>query len=332
MKKTFTILFIFLLTTFNINLLFGWGSWGHQHINRAAVFALPEGMRLFFYNHIDFITQESVIPDVRKSTDRAESNRHYIDLELLPATPGKAYPQTMKEAAATYGDSLLQKAGLLPWQIDEVTTRLTKAMQDKNASEILYYAADVAHYIGDAHMPFHTTANHDGQLTGQKGIHAFWESQLPEKFGDTYNFHTEDAVYIPDVKKEIWRIIGNSFTLVDTVLQTDKKLMAHFPADQVYEKDAAGSIIKNKYNQTRHSDAYATQFHDLSHGLVEQQMRLAITAVSNFWYTAWVNAGKPDLAALDASSLGKRNSRFLKNDYRLWRKGRLSGLKTAAEF
>jgi len=60
-----------------------WGVFGHQHINNAAVMALPKSMQTFFYNHLDFITQESSIPDVRKYIlrDKAENPRHYIDIE-----------------------------------------------------------------------------------------------------------------------------------------------------------------------------------------------------------------------------------------------------------
>jgi hypothetical protein len=38
--------------------------------------------RLFFYNHIDFITQESTVPDLRNViNDKAEPPRHYFDME-----------------------------------------------------------------------------------------------------------------------------------------------------------------------------------------------------------------------------------------------------------
>jgi hypothetical protein len=40
--------------------------------------------RLFF-NHIDFITQESTVPDLRRNVinDKAEPPRHYFDMENL---------------------------------------------------------------------------------------------------------------------------------------------------------------------------------------------------------------------------------------------------------
>ena len=80
---------------------------------------------------------------------------------------------------------------------------------------MLFIAADIGHYIGDAHMPLHTSANHDGQMTDQKGIHSFWESYLPEHFGKGYNYHAPEGKYIADVNKEIFEMIFATHRLVD---------------------------------------------------------------------------------------------------------------------
>src|ERR1700712_3322940 len=103
MKKSIKTLLSVIVVTVSSFFLLSWGRWGHQHINHAAVFALPAEMRTFFYNHIDFITEESVIPDVRKYTinDKAEFNRHFIDIELFqPGGATDSIPQTMKAVNA----------------------------------------------------------------------------------------------------------------------------------------------------------------------------------------------------------------------------------------
>ena len=333
-RKPYILLLTILLITSNITLLFGWGYWAHQRINRAAVFALPDSMGVFFYNHIDFITEEAVMPDVRiyAINYREEANRHYIDLEMLPDTTYNKMPATLAEAKTKYGDSLLQKSGLLPWYIDDIMTKLTKAFRDKNKPYILFYSADLAHYIGDAHVPLHTTINHDGQLTGQKGIHSFWESEMTERFGDSYNLYTGNAVYIDDTKKETWRIIQNSHQLVDTLLLKEKELRQQFPGDESYIKDSAGNVLKNSYNQSKHTDAYIQKYHEMLNGMEGRQLRLSIADVSNFWYTAWINGGRPDLAGLDPASLTQRNKKLYKKDLKLWKTGKLFGVKTSKEF
>lgn len=317
--------------------LLSWGTWGHQHINHAAVFALPEEMRIFFYNHIDYITEESVVPDVRKYaiSDKAEFNRHYINLEPFQRdgqSVDSLSAYTLKDVNKKFDAKTLDKNGILPWYIIEMTQKLTKAFQDKHKGDILFLAADLGHYAGDATMPLHTAENHDGQLSGQKGIHSFFESQLPEQFGEQFNFYTGDAVYIKNVRDEVWKTILNSRKLADTLLLTEKQLRNSFDTTKMYVKDAAGNIVKNIYNQPVHSYEYASAWHTALNGLVERQLRTAEALTASLWYTAWVNAGKPDLRQLDEAALTERNRKNYRKDYAAWKKGHLFGFKIDKEF
>jgi hypothetical protein len=334
MKKVWVLCCILGITTVvGSYSLYAWGAWGHLHINRAAVFALPSAMRTFFYNHIDFLTEESVIPDVRKYVnDKSEAPRHFIDIEDFGNLPIDSLPKTWKEATAKYDDKTLQKNGILAWYILEIQAKLTEAMKDRKKSEILYLSADLGHYLADAHMPLHTSSNYDGQMTGQKGIHAFWESQLPELFGDTYNFNVGSARYIQDPIAETWRIIAASHAAADTLLAVEKKLTKALEVDKVYEMDSLHAIRKNKYNQPIHSKVFARLYHTALNGMVERQMRASIATTANFWYTAWVNAGKPDLTSLDSEATTKRHKKQLKEELKLWQKGKLFGFKSNAEF
>ena len=280
------------------------------------------------------MTEESVIPDLRKYTinDKAEFNRHFIDIESFEEKTPDQFPATMAALTAKYNADFLQKNGILPWYIEEVTEKLTNAFRQRRKSDILFLAADLGHYLADSQMPLHTSVNHDGQFTDQKGIHAFWESQLPEVFGEHYNFNTGQARYIENIHTETWRLIMSSHRQVDTLLAIERELKKSFPADKIYVKDSVGNIRKNKFNQPVHTPEYAKQYHDKLGGMVEQQMRSAIAATANFWYTAWINAGKPNLDRLDYETLTKRNRKYLKKEYKLWEKGQLFGLQTDWEF
>ncbi len=309
-----------------------WGLWGHTHINRAAVFALPEPLRSFFFNHADYLTEESVVPDIRKyaMNDKAENPRHYIDLESF-GNPD-SIPRNMKDARAKYDSAFLQKNGILPWYIIQMTDKLTKAMKDGNKAEILFLAADLAHYVGDAHMPLHTALNHDGQLTNQKGIHAFWESQIPEWMGDQFNLHTAGAHFISDIQAETWRIILESHQLEDTLLQADRDLSASLPKDKIYQLDDQGKVVKTKFYQAYHTQYYCEQLEQRMHGMVEKQLQRSILDVASYWYTAWMNAGQPDLGSLDDAALTADNKPMLDKELNSWMTGKLIHLKTEYEF
>lgn len=328
MKNIFLIFSLIVCSVFFIS----WGTFGHEHINRAAVFALPAPVQTFFYNHIDFITQESTVPDLRKYTlnDKAENPRHFIDLENFGSLD--SIPKTMDELKKKYDDKFLSQNGILFWYVQDIMEKLTKAFKEKKKTEILFLAADLGHYIGDAHMPLHTSANYDGQLTNQKGIHALWESRLPEMYGTTYHYNTLEAKYIDNVQAEIWKIILNSHRLKDTLLLADLALKMKFTEDKIYKTDASGKVVKNKYGQTIFSETYAAALHVNLKGMVEDQMRASVQACSDFWYTAWVNAGKPELSTLDPEALTKRNSKQFKQEYKLWKQGKLFGVESEKEF
>lgn len=335
MKRFASIIIIIFLLLVSSNVSFSWGVWGHQHINRAAVFALPMPMRTFFFEHIDFITIEASIPDVRKYAihDRNEPPRHFIDLEAYGNHPFEALPEKWDSAKSKYGEKMLIKNGILPWYIPEMLDKLTAAFKEHDKVSILFLAADLAHYTGDAYVPLHTSLNYNGQLTGQKGVHALWESLIPELFGMNYNLHTKSAVYINDPVQYTWNIIHESHSLVPIVLSTEKKLLDTWPQDSIYETKSNGQITENKYREKRFTNAFAKAYSESMHGMEEHQMQLAIQSVADFWYTAWVNAGRPDLSKLDDAYTHKINRKPLKYQYHLWEsKGKLIGLKPEPEY
>jgi hypothetical protein len=60
----------------------------------------------------------------------------------------------------------------------------------------------------------------------------------------------------------------------------------------VYEE--RGLVIKRQY-----AKEYALEFEKLLNYMVERRMKTAVISVASAWYTAWVNAGQPDLDRLD---------------------------------
>ncbi len=315
------------------SLLYGWGYWAHPRINRAAVLALPPELRGFFYDHVDYLTEAAIVPDLRKHVigDKNEGPRHYCDLEQF-GKPLDQFPRTPNDAKTAYDAATLDQRGRLPWHIQEVFAKLTQAMKDRRKSEILLLAADLGHYLGDAHMPLHTSENHDGQLTDQKGIHALWEARLPEMFGNGYPFRVPTARLLPDPVADVWRIIGESHAAKDTLLAVDKRLRAEVGADHLFEKDEQGAVKKNRYGQPYFTKDYATRLHTALHGMVERRLRASIAATANFWFTAWVNAGRPDLGTLDSDALRQASQPALQAELRLLEQGKLVDLSSGSEF
>ena len=138
-------------------------------------------------------------------------------------------PHKWKDAVDKFGEDTLQAYGIVPWHMQVMLGRLTKAFKEKNFSSILKNSAELGHYIADAHVPLHTSENYNGQLTDQKGIHAFWESRVPELLDKNFNFFIGKAEYINDPSAFIWQRILESAKASDSVLRFEKDLSPTFP-------------------------------------------------------------------------------------------------------
>ena len=187
----------------------------------------------------------------------------------------------------------LSQHGIVPWHLEKTLNGLTKAFKELDQKKILRYTADIGHYIGDAHVPLHTTENYNGQLTNQVGIHGFWESRLPELFSKDYNYFVGKAKYISNPNDYFWGVVLTSHSLLDSVFLIEKDLTEEFGTDQKYCYETRNTSTIRTYCSD-FSDAY----HQRLDGMVEQRMRDAILSIGSVWYTAWVNAGQPNLRQL----------------------------------
>lgn len=273
---------------------FCWGFFGHRKINYLAVFLLPPEMLGFYKKHIDFLSEHSVDPDKRRYAVPEEGPRHYIDIDHYGSYPFTALPRRWDSAVAKFSEDTLMAYGIVPWWVQTMLQRLTAAFREKDNLRILKLSAEIGHYIADAHVPLHATRNHNGQYTGQHGIHGFWESRVPELLADrAFDFWIGKAVYIANPGNFIWDRVLESAAAADTVLLMEKQLTLEFPADQKFAFENRNGMATRVY-----AAAFTEAYHHRLNGMVERRMRQSIYAVASFWYTAWVNAGQPNLNQL----------------------------------
>ena len=269
-----------------------WGFYGHKRINHLAVFTLPPEMIGFYKANIDYITEASVNPDRRRHSVVDEAARHYIDLDHYGDSVFRVMPKYWNEAVEKYTEDTLKAYGVVPWHVNRMYFQLRDAFMIGDPQRILKVSAEIGHYIGDAHVPLHTTENYNGQLTGQEGIHGFWESRLVELYSKNYDFLVGRAGYVQQPQMKIWEVVFESHLLKDSVLLLEKKLAAQFGEKRFsYE-------TKGKQTIKVFSEPYAKAYHKSLKGMVEARMRSAILVTGSYWYTAWVDAGQPDLKRL----------------------------------
>lgn len=270
-----------------------WGFWAHRRINRLAVYRLPPEMQYFFKKHIDYITENAVNPDRRRYAVVGEAERHFIDLDVYGDSALTALPRYWNQAKEKFGEDSLRQHGIVPWYVQTAVFQLTEAMRERSPARILRLSADLGHYVADANVPLHTTRNYNGQLSGQEGIHAFWESRIPERYADDYELWLGSAVYVENPAREIWAAVAQAHAACDSVLRIEKELSEEFKPDRKYTYMERNRVLVRTY-----SDEFTARYHARLDGQVERQMRASIRLVSDLWYTCWINAGQPDLRAL----------------------------------
>ncbi|HEY8403657.1 MAG TPA: zinc dependent phospholipase C family protein [Flavobacteriales bacterium] len=274
-----------------------WGFFGHKRINELAVYTLPPEMFGFYKANMEYIIDHSVDPDKRRYGVVGEAECHFIDMDryITPEYPNPFdnVPRRWTDAVAKFSEDTLRANGIVPWHVYNMLQRLTNAFKGQDKQRILRLSTELGHYIGDAHVPLHTTSNYNGQLTGQRGIHGFWESRLVELYSQDYDFFVGRAQYINSPLNYIWDRVEESFACVDSVLNFEKKLTQTFGEEKKYSFESRGQA-----NMRVYAEEYSKAYSDMLDGQVERRMKSAVYSIGCFWYTAWVDAGQPDLNKL----------------------------------
>lgn len=265
-----------------------WGMEVHRFITKRAIEGLPAEVKPFFMARADFIVEHSVDPDLWRVADLSsqwgnEDPNHFLDFDGFgEAAPFSGVPRDWKAVVQKYGAELANKNGRLPWRAEEMFNKLVATFTDmgKNpagyaADNARYQAAVLAHYIEDAHVPFHAVTDYDGQATNQRGIHSRFETELVMRNKATLALTPVVISPVPDIKTFIFDTLIADQPHVKTILDADKKAT---DGREFYD------------------DAYFTDF--AKNGaltVAQERISRAASSVASVWIAAWEKAGKPKL-------------------------------------
>ncbi|PKP02012.1 MAG: S1/P1 Nuclease [Bacteroidetes bacterium HGW-Bacteroidetes-6] len=310
---------VFVLTT--LPLVSGaWGFFCHRIINKTAVFLLPPEMVGFYKKNIEYLIQHSADPDKRSHAVDGEAQKHYIDIDHYGDKPFELMPRKWKEAIEKYTEDTLQEYGILPWNIERMMYRLTDAFKEGDVDKILNVSANFGHYIGDANVPLHTTEFYDGRKLYQKGIHALWETRIPEMLSENFDFFIGRALYVSKPLDKAWELVEYSHNEMDSVINLYDSLLLHYNPDGIFIMEERSGVIKKQY-----SLAFCQFMENEMNKMVERKLRMSILMVASFWYTAWVNAGQPDLDKLMDKTISKEHQKEMDELDYLWKNGKQKG-------
>ena len=350
-KKSYLIkilIFVFYLSYAHLSL--AWGERGHDLITRIAVQNLVElsddnsALTRPFLSRDHMLSHLSNTPDIvwrapyMSKQERATNYpTHYINLEKVydkissVSDLDRDYAEYAKRAADR-GLDAANDVGTAPWRALQFYQLMHGAFRSATAAEnkqqmieatnqALLYGGLMSHFVGDLANPHHTSSNHDGQLTGNKGLHAYFESdvvsaisfklaaRVDQKSGARLLRKTilkaypkkAAAQHLSDPSSLIFSLVFNSHSNVNKLTKLDNRY-------SIIElsKDSRTPAIRKA------PESVVNQFDDF----VIERLAIGASVLSQLWYLAWQTAGEPDLSEY-RSYLYPVKAKFIEPDFLL---------------
>jgi hypothetical protein len=265
-----------------------WGMDVHRLITRRAIEGLPADVKPFFMAKADFITEHCVEPDLWIVAGLSgklgnEAPNHFLDFDgFKEPFPFKNVPRDWDAVVQKYGAELANRNGRLPWRAEDVFNQMVDMFKQMGrptpsyaGDNVRYLGALLAHYVEDAHQPFHAVEAYDGQ-PNQRGIHSRFETDLVLRNKEKLKLTPVVVTPIPDIKAFIFDQLLEDQQYVPKILDADKRATA---GRELYDDAYFADFAKN--------GALA---------IAEQRYSDAASGVASAWVAAWTKAGKPSLA------------------------------------
>jgi hypothetical protein len=246
-----------------------WSPLAHQRITTEAIDTLPKGLRPFYKNHR--LEIPSLGLDAPPPTEDTPDRRFTVD--KVARFPFLDLPHKEEAFKARYGAEA-DAVGRLPWLIQESYSRLVAAFRTGDKGKILSESDALAGLVADLHNPLALTANHDGQNTEQHGLWVRFSSRFPEYLEKRLKIRTEAARYLDAPGDHVFAMVNGSYIWLDNLL---------------YQEELA------RRGQSGYSDRYYEALDFRAGGLLRDLLGAAATDVGSYWYTAWTEAGRPEL-------------------------------------
>ncbi len=266
---------------------FAWGAATHHYIAQNYSKHLPpdmDGLRAY-----DSVVDAHVTDaDTRKSSTPGESEKHFIDIDSYSEFLAGAMPHDRSVLEAKYGATFVENTGVVPWAVGDVMTTLTAQFAAQNWSAAALTIADLCHYVGDATQPLHCSRNYDGQLTGNNGIHARYETTMMSAHIADLSTPPMSVVYDASPVDALFGIVSGSWSRVNDLLAADNTAKA-----------ASGG----SFNTTYYNSLWAN-----TQAFTRVRVDSATVATASMVYTAWMNAGHPAIPGSTAA-VGPTTSR-----------------------
>ena len=238
----------FKVMTLSVSLIFSgpafaWGPTGHQIVSHVGSTVTTEMQAPFWVANADAMRTLSTVPDriwKAPQTKPLEAPTHWFQADayikdLNQCSDLLAFPKSYDAAVKKYGQAEILKNGTAQYRIVQLYTMAVSKFKSGDTASGLQLAGAMSHYIGDLSMPLHVSENYDGAMTGNTGIHRWFES---ENIRDERAIHDvvlkraqillQDRTFLAESSGDLFDIVTHevirSVKKRDEVLANDTKL------------------------------------------------------------------------------------------------------------
>jgi hypothetical protein len=244
-----------------------WNEVGHRLSVEKAIDALPRQIKNFYERRQSFLLEHVEDPAWTEP-------RLTFEVDRLTEFPFEELPENRESAVAAYGEDKIEEVGDLPWRVAETHANLVQAFKELDIPAIESLSAEMAYYLGELHVPVNLSKLGDGEPIGQEGLRERFDSRAMEYYGEKLRIDTPTAIYLDRPAEYTISILRKSYVWVDNVLLYD--YLSH-------------------QGVTSYDRFYYEGLWMRSSSLVSDLIESAARDIASFWYTAWMNAGKPEL-------------------------------------
>jgi hypothetical protein len=243
-----------------------WNDMGHRLYVEKAIEALPKPLKGFYESHK--VALAEAVSDPRRFS------RATFEVDRLEPFPFAELPTDRELAVRKYGEETLKEAGDAPWRLIEAYRALVEDFRKSDFKAAVTHSEEIAFLVGELYVPLNVSKNGDGEPTGQQGLRERFDSRLVEAFGDKLKVPDSSAVFLDRPAEYAISIPLKSFIFVDNILYFD-------------------------YLSRKGVQSYDRFYYDgmwlRGQSVAEQLLAGAARDSASFWYTAWVEARKPEL-------------------------------------
>ena len=260
------------------SLAFAWGFDGHRKLASMMQDPLPSSscLRQWFAARQTAAWQDTACdPDRWRYTsagaeyDPNEGPRHYLEVDWV--SPITDYPRDWNTVVAKVGGFNATRNGIVPWRVEELYRQLVDDFRSKDANRILTTAFHLSHYVTDAFSVLHDTKDSDPN----NGLHARWESDMLQSTTNLNGVASTAVSFYGTVGRADPR--NNIFDIV---------LVGNGLVPTLIAADSASTTIAQLYTATRE--------------LTGRRWGDALTVMASILWTAWAEAGAPELAGFSS--------------------------------